>query len=301
MTKNKNSKTKSKFFSKIEPYSYLMPWFIGFIFFTGGPLIMSFLLSLTEWNLLGDPVFVGFDNYRTLFSENSSMMSTIKITLIYTAVNVFITIFASLGLAILLNFKVQLIGIFEVLYFLPAVVPAVVMAGIFSLMFNKELGVVNYLLSFVGISGPNWLNNSSWVWVVLGIASVFTYSTGQMMLIFNSSLKEVPLELYEAADIDGASGWQKFSKITIPSISPIILFNVVTATVNSFNTSFNLIYPLTGGGPGNATKVLSLSIYENAFHYFDMGTASTLAVVLFVIVAIVGALQFIISKDTVNY
>lgn len=285
----------------MEPYAYLMPWFIGFIFFTGGPLILSFLLSLTQWNLLGDPVFVGFDNYRTLFSANSSMMSTIKITLIYTAVNVFITIFASLGLAILLNFKVQLIGIFEILYFLPAVVPAVVMAGIFSLMFNKELGVINYLLSFVGISGPNWLNNSSWVWVVLGIASVFTYSTGQMMLIFNSSLKEVPIELYEAADIDGASGWQKFIKITIPSISPIILFNVVTATVNSFNTSFNLIYPLTGGGPGNATKVLSLSIYENAFHYFDMGTASTLAVVLFVIVAIVGALQFIISKDTVNY
>lgn len=301
MTKNKNSKNKSKFISKMEPYAYLMPWFIGFIFFTGGPLILSFLLSLTQWNLLGDPVFVGFDNYRTLFSANSSMMSTIKITLIYTAVNVFITIFASLGLAILLNFKVQLIGIFEILYFLPAVVPAVVMAGIFSLMFNKELGVINYLLSFVGISGPNWLNNSSWVWVVLGIASVFTYSTGQMMLIFNSSLKEVPIELYEAADIDGASGWQKFIKITIPSISPIILFNVVTATVNSFNTSFNLIYPLTGGGPGNATKVLSLSIYENAFHYFDMGTASTLAVVLFVIVAIVGALQFIISKDTVNY
>lgn len=301
MTKNKSSKTKSKFFSKIEPYAYLTPWFIGFIFFTGGPLILSFLLSLTEWNLLGDPVFVGFDNYRSLFSANSSMMSTIKITLIYTAVNVFITIFASLGLAILLNFKVQLIGIFEILYFLPAVVPAVVMAGIFSLMFNKELGVVNYLLSFIGINGPNWLNNSSWVWVVLGIASIFTYSTGQMMLIFNSSLKEVPLELYEAADIDGASGWQKFIKITIPSISPIILFNVVTATVNSFNTSFNLIYPLTGGGPGNATKVLSLAIYENAFHYFDMGTASTLAVVLFVIVAIVGILQFILSKDTVNY
>lgn len=282
-------------------YLYLSPWFIGFILFTGGPLIMSFLLSLTKWNLLGEPTFVGLDNYRTLFSGDSALYNTLKVTLLFTLVNVLITVTVSLFLAVLLNFEVRIIGLFQILYFLPAVVPSVVMASVFNLMFNKELGVINYLLSFLNIAGPNWLNDSSWVWVTVAIASVFTYSTGQMMLVFSSSLKEVPTELYEAADIDGATFWQKFINVTLPSISPILLFNTVVATVNSFNSSFNLIYPLTGGGPGNATKVLSLSIYENAFHLFDMGIASTMSVILFIIVAIITALQFKLSKDNVTY
>lgn len=293
--KNKKIKTNR------GAYSYLSPWFIGFVLFTGGPLIMSFLLSFTKWNLLGEPTFVGLDNYRTLFSENSALYSTLKVTLLFTLVNVLITVTVSLFLAVLLNFEVKIIGIFQILYFLPAVVPSVVMASVFNLMFNKELGVINYLLSFLNIAGPNWLNDSSWVWVTVAIASIFTYSTGQMMLVFSSSLKEVPTELYEAADIDGATFWQKFMNVTLPSISPILLFNTVVATVNSFNSSFNLIYPLTGGGPGNATKVLSLSIYENAFHFFDMGVASTLSVILFIIVAIITALQFKLSDENVTY
>lgn len=293
--KNKKIKTNR------GAYSYLSPWFIGFVLFTGGPLIISFLLSFTKWNLLGEPTFVGLDNYRTLFSGNSALYSTLKVTLLFTLVNVLITVTVSLFLAVLLNFEVKIIGIFQILYFLPAVVPSVVMASVFNLMFNKELGVINYLLSFLNIAGPNWLNDSSWVWVTVAIASIFTYSTGQMMLVFSSSLKEVPTELYEAADIDGATFWQKFMNVTLPSISPILLFNTVVATVNSFNSSFNLIYPLTGGGPGNATKVLSLSIYENAFHFFDMGVASTLSVILFIIVAIITALQFKLSDENVTY
>lgn len=285
----------------IKPYIYLSPWIIGFIFFTGGPLIVSILLSFTKWNLLGEPEFVGLENYKNLFSGNSLMLETIKITILFTFLNVSVTTISSLCLAILLNFKLKFIKIFEIIYFIPAVVPAVVMAGVFTLMFNKEMGVINYLLGLLGIQSVNWLNSGNMVWIVLAIASIFTYSTGQMMLIFNSSLKEVPIELYEASEIDGASTWVKFKNITLPSISPIILFNVVTATVNSFNTSFNLIYPLTGGGPGNATKVLSLAIYENAFHYFDMGIASTFAVILFIIVAFFGFLQFRLSRDSVNY
>jgi ABC-type sugar transport systems, permease components len=120
-------------------------------------------------------------------------------------------------------------------------------------------------------------------------------------LIFNSSLKEVPVELYEAADLDGANAWQRFRNVTLPSISPILLFNVVVATVNSFNGAFTLLYPLTGGGPGNATKVLSLQIYEKAFRQFDMGTASTLAFIMFIIVALISVLQFKLSDDKVNY
>lgn len=179
--------------------------------------------------------------------------------------------------------------------------PSVVMTSCFILMFNNQLGIVNYFLSTLGIIGPNWLGNANLVWVVVGIASVFTFSTGQMMLIFNSSLKEVPIELYEAAHLDGANAWHRFKNVTLPSISPILLFNTVVATVNSFNGAFTLLFPLTGGGPGNATKVLSLLIYEKAFKQFDMGTASTLAFIMFIIVAFISILQFKLSDDKVNY
>lgn len=294
-------KNKSSFVDSLGIYGFLSPWIIGFIFFTGGPILMSFLLSLTKWNLLGDPKFVGLENYRQLFSNGSDFLETLKITLLFTLLNVVVTVSASLFLAVLLNFKVKFIGVFQFLYFVPAVMPSVVMTSCFILMFNNQLGVVNYFLSLVGIDSINWLGNQNLVWVVVGIASIFTFSTGQMMLIFNSSLKEVPIELYEAADLDGANAWHRFINVTLPSISPILLFNVVVATVNSFNGAFTLLYPLTGGGPGNATKVLSLEIYEKAFRQFDMGTASTLAFIMFIIVALISILQFKLSEDKVNY
>lgn len=296
-----STKKKNKIIEKLGVYSFLSPWIIGFVLFTGGPILMSFLLSLTKWNLLGDPRFVGLENYRQLFNGTSDFFETLKITLLFTILNVAVTVSASLFLAVLLNFKVKLMGVFQFLYFVPAVMPSVVMTSCFILMFNNQLGIVNYFLSFVGIDSINWLGNQNLVWVVVGIASIFTFSTGQMMLIFNSSLKEVPVELYEAADLDGANALQRFWNVTLPSISPILLFNIVVATVNSFNGAFTLLYPLTGGGPGNATKVLSLEIYEKAFRQFDMGTASALAFILFVIVALISVLQFKLSEDKVNY
>lgn len=294
-------KNRQKLKDTLTAYGFLSPWFIGFIFFTGGPILLSFLLSLTKWNLLGDPKFVGLQNYQQLFSGNSDFFTTLKITFLFTLLNVIVTVGASLFLAVLLNFKVKLIGIFQFFYFVPAVMPSVVMTSCFILMFNNQLGVVNYFLSKIGIDGPNWLGNPQLVWVVVGIASIFTFSTGQMMLIFNSSLKEVPVELYEAAHLDGANAWQRFTNVTLPSISPILLFNTVVATVNSFNGAFTLLYPLTGGGPGNATKVLSLLIYDKAFKQFDMGTASTLAFIMFIIVALVSLIQFKLSDSKVNY
>lgn len=301
ISKGKQAKKRQSLKDTLTAYGFLSPWIIGFIFFTGGPILLSFLLSLTKWNLLGQPRFVGLANYQQLFSGSSDFLNTLKITFLFTLLNVFVTVSASLFLAVLLNFKVRFIGIFQFFYFVPAVMPSVVMTSCFILMFNNQLGIVNYFLSTVGITGPNWLGDANLVWVVVGIASVFTFSTGQMMLIFNSSLKEVPIELYEAAHLDGANAWQRFKNVTLPSISPILLFNTVVATVNSFNGAFTLLFPLTGGGPGNATKVLSLLIYEKAFKQFDMGTASTLAFIMFIIVAVISILQFKLSDDKVNY
>jgi len=283
-------------------YGFLSPWFIGFIFFTGGPIIASFVLSLTRWDLFGSPEFIGLANYRSLFSEGSQFFSSLRVTFIYTSISVIVSVISSLFLAVLLNFKVRFISIFRFLYFIPAVMPSVAMAAIFRLMLNQEMGIINHFLSSLGVStSPNWLNDLFWIWPTLAIVSIFTYSTGQMMMIFNSALKEVPQHLYEACDLEGANFFQRFIYVTLPSISPIILFNTVVATVNSFNTSFSVIYPLTGGGPGSETTVLSLSIYEYAFRLFDMGYASALAVILFIIVACVATIQFRISKKTVTY
>jgi multiple sugar transport system permease protein len=295
-------KGKTTWKENVAAYSFLSPWIIGLILFTGGPIIVSFLLSLSKWNLLGSPRFIGLENYIKMFSSDSDFMNSLKVTILFTIISVIVSVVAALFLAVLLNFQVKNLGIFQFFYFVPAVMPSVVMAFVFKLMFNKELGIVNYLLSFLGVTNaPNWLNDTFWIWPTLAFASIFTYSTGQMMLIFTSSLKEVPPELYEACDLDGANFIQRFIHVTLPSISPIILFNVVVATVSSFNSSFTLIYPLTNGGPNNATDVLSLSIYKNAFKLFDMGYASALAVILFIIVAVVAAIQFRMSKNWVHY
>ena len=285
----------------LTAYGFLSPWIIGFLFFTGGPIIVSFLLSLTEWNLLGEPTFVGLANYKELFDPSSTFFNTLKATLIFTVLNVGITVLWSLFLAVLLNFKLRFMRVFQFLFFVPAVMPSVVMASCFILMFNNELGIVNYILSYIGVQGPNWLGNTNLVWVVVGMMSIFTFSTGQMMLIFNSSLKEVPTELYEAADLDGANAWQRFVNVTLPSISPILLFNTIVATFNSFNGAFTIIYSLRGGGPGDVTKVLSLEIYEKAFKQFDMGMASTLAFILFLIVGAISIIQFKVGDKKVNY
>ena len=281
-------------------YGFLSPWFIGFIFFTGGPIIAAFILSLMRWDLLGSPEFIGFANFRTLFfGEHTQFWGTLRATFIYTILSVVVTIVASLLLAVLLNFKVKLMGIFRFVYFIPAVMPTVAMAAVFRLMLHNELGIINHFLR--NFDTPNWLNDTFWVWPTLAIVSIFTFSTGQMMMIFNAALKEVPQPLYEACDLEGANFFQRFIHVTLPSISPIILFNTVVATVNSFNASFTVIYPLTGGGPGAETSVLSLSIFQYAFRMFNMGYASAMAVILFIIVACIAAIQFKISKKTVTY
>ncbi|WP_125604970.1 carbohydrate ABC transporter permease [Lapidilactobacillus bayanensis] len=290
-------KIKTKF-SNLKAWTYLTPWIVGFVVFTGGPIIAGFLLSLTRWNMLGNPTFVGLDNYRSLFSKNSDFGNTIKITLIYTILAVGLSVITALFLAILLNMDVKHKAVFQFMYFVPSVMPSVVMAGILLLMFNKDLGVVNWFLSLLGIKGPNWMGSSGYIWVVIALASVFSYSTGQMMITFNTALKDVPTDRYEASALDGASSWQQFIHVTLPGISSILLFNTVVATVNSFNSSFSMLFPLTNGGPGTSTQVLSLAIYQKAFKEFDMGLASAMAVILFVLVAIIGIIEFrLMSKD----
>jgi len=286
----------------IVPYLYLLPWIIGFILFTGGPILAAIFLSFTKWDLLTSPIWIGLSNFTGMFSPGSDFWGILKVTLIFTVFSVIITMAWSLFMAILLNQKIYGVSPFSFFYFAPAVVPLIALTFIFQLIFSKELGIVNYLLSLIGVKeGPNWLMDYRLVlWVVITLC-IYTYFTGQMMLIFDSALKEVPKELYEAAEIDGANSLDKFFKVTFPAISPILLFNLVTATINSLNTSFTLIYPLTGGGPGEATQVISLDIYTNAFKNFRIGYASAEAVILFILVAMISILEFKFSSKWVYY
>ncbi len=286
----------------IVPYIYLSPWIIGFVLFSGGPIIAAILIGFTKWELISNPTWVGLSNFVRMFRVSSEFWGILRVTLIFTLFSVIVTVGWALFLALLLNQKTRGTGIFSFFYFIPAVVPLVALTFVFQLIFNKELGVANYLLYLIGIhNGPNWLMDSRWVlWTIIFIC-IYMYSTGQMMLIFDGALKDVSKELYEAAEIDGANSIDKFFKITLPAISPILFFNLVIATIGSLNLSFTLIYPLTGGGPGKLTQVISLDIYNNAFKNFRMGYACAEAIVLFIIVAIISLVQFRLSRKWVYY
>lgn len=295
-------KNKRNVRENITAYAFLSPWIIGFILFSGVPIIASFVLSLTKWDLISAPRFIGLGNFIAMFSAGSDFWNVLKVTLVFTVFSIIATLAWSFFLAMLLNFKLKGIGIFRFFFFVPAVMPSIALAFAFQLLYNKEIGVINYILYLFGINnGPNWLMDNHLVIPSIIFVCLYTYTTGQMMLIFDASLKEVPKELYEACAIDGASYFQKFYYVTLSYISPVILFNLVIATINAFNGSFSIIYPLTFGGPGDASRVISLAIYDSGFKTFRMGYASALATVAFIMVVAIALLQFKLSDKFVYY
>lgn len=297
-----SKKNKRNVRENITAYAFLSPWIIGFILFSGVPIIASFVLSLTRWDLISAPRFIGLGNFIAMFSAGSDFWNILKVTLVFTVFSIIATLTWSFFLAMLLNFKLKGVGIFRFFFFIPAVMPSIALAFAFQLLYNKEIGVINYILYLFGINnGPNWLMDNHLVIPSIIFVCLYTYTTGQMMLIFDASLKEVPKELYEACAIDGANYFQKFYYVTLSYISPVILFNLVIATINAFNGSFSIIYPLTFGGPGDASRVISLAIYDSGFKTFRMGYASALATVAFIMVVAIALLQFKLSDKFVYY
>lgn len=285
-------------------YLFVTPWAIGFLCFTLFPVIFMFATSLTNRKLNGLSKFIGFANYRNMF-KSETFWNSVKVTLMFTIIMVIITAIWAVMMAMLLNKKQKLNGIFQFCYFLPSVIPSVALAYAFRTLFGKEAGLLNALLSiFAGKSvAINWLYDHHTVYLVVFFITLFTYNTGQMMLIFRSGLSDVPAELYEACDLDGANAWDKFFHITLPMISPLVLFNAVNGCVSALNGSFALLYPLTGenGDPNGMTQVLSLLVYKEAFSSMKVGYACALSVALFVIAALFGALLFGVSKKFVYY
>ncbi len=278
-------------------YLLISPWIIGFLVFIAGPMLASVVISLTEWSLLRDPVFVGLDNYRNLFRD-SRFTQSLRVTARYTLISVPIKILLALIIAMLLDRIKYFRNALRTVFYLPSVVSGVAVVVLWIWMFNPEIGLINYLLGLVGIPGPRWLYDPNWALEALIIMSF--WGIGREIVIFLAALQGVPDRLREAAMIDGANSLQVIRNVTIPMISPAIFFNVVMDMISSFQV-FTDAYVATEGGPLGATRVTVLYLYQQAFQQLRMGYASAIAWILFFIILFFTLLVFKSSSLWVYY
>lgn len=296
---NKLKKENSyKLVSRKVPYLFILPWIIGFIVFTLGPLVFSLIMSFFDWPITSDPQFVGIDNYKNMFTDDPQFYKSLAITFKFAIIFVPLNLVTALILALLITQPVKGIKIFRTIFYLPAVVSGVAISIIWGWIFNSEYGILNYLLSLIGIEGPRWLVDPKWAILTIVIASA--WGVGTMMLIFYTDIKGIPPELYEAAAIDGANPLRQFISITIPCITPTILFNVITSVIAALQ-QLTLVLLLTGGGPLKSTYFYGLYVFNNAFKHHELGYASANAWFMFIIILLLTLLIFKSSSAWVFY
>ncbi|GLC90363.1 carbohydrate ABC transporter permease [Lysinibacillus piscis] len=284
--------------NKKVPYLFILPWIIGFLVFTLGPLIFSLIMSFFDWPITSSPTFVGIENYKTMFTNDPQFYKSLEITLKFAAVFVPLNLVIALILALLITQPLKGIKMFRTIFYLPAVVSGVAISIIWGWIFNSEYGILNYILSLIGIEGPQWLVDPKWAILTIVIASA--WGVGTMMLIFYTDIKGIPQELYEAAAIDGAGLFRQFFSITIPCITPTILFNVITSVIAALQ-QLALVLLLTGGGPLKSTYFYGLYVYNNAFKHHELGYASANAWLMFIVILILTMVIFKSSSTWVFY
>jgi multiple sugar transport system permease protein len=281
----------------IMGYVFISPWLLGLIVFLIGPIVASLYLSFTQYKPGLTPVWVGLSNYARMFGDDLFYHS-LRVTTVYTVLSVPIGLVTALGLAVLLNQGVRGLRFFRTAFYLPSLISGVAVAIVFSWFFNKQFGVINFFLGLFGINGPNWLGDPDWTLPAFVLMSL--WGIGGTVVIFIAALQGVPVELYEAAELDGATSWRRFINITLPLISPVILFSLITGVIATFQT-FAVSYIMTGGGPANASLFYLLYLYRNAFSWFEMGYASALAWFLFLIILICTVIMLRTSDMWVYY
>lgn len=295
---NVKNKKKKKDISWLIPYLFISPWLLGFFAFTLGPLILSLYMSFHDWPVIGEATFVGFKNYIDMFTTDTQFFKSIGITIRFALVFVPLNMIIALILAVMISKDVKGIPLFRVIFYIPSVVSGVAVAIIWGWILDSNNGILNYLLSLVGIDGPLWLKDPKWAIIAIIIAS--GWGVGNMMLIFYTDIKGIPRSYYEAAVIDGASPWKQFINITLPIITPTILFNLITSTITALQ-QLTLVILLTGGGPLKSTYFYGLYVYENAFKHHKLGYASANAWVMFVVILSLTAIIFKSSSSWVFY
>lgn len=278
-------------------YAALIPYLAGFLIFVAGPLAYSLWLSFTQYNILQPPVPVGLENYAALF-EDPLMWKSLQNTAVYSLVSVPLQVVLGYALALMLNQKVQGLSAWRTIYYVPAVVPIVASAYLFSYLFNVDTGLVNLLLKMVKITGPNWFGSPDWALRTFIIMNLWVSGGG--MIVYLAALQGVPTALYDAAKIDGANGWQRLWAVTVPMTSPALLFMFMIGIIGSFQV-FTSVFIITSGGPVNATLMYVLYLYRHGWSYLQMGYASALAWVLFAIIFGLTYLSLRVSGRLVHY
>lgn len=280
--------------------SFIMPNFAGFLVFVLIPVMFSLVLSFMHWDGFNPMKFIALENFRAILKD-SIFRSSIARTFVYALANVVLTMFASLGLAVLLNKKINAKEFFRSALYFPSVASVISIAVVWQLLFMKnspitgDPGPINVFLQFIGISNPpGWFTSTKWALPGVIIVSVWR-SMGYYMIVYLAALQDIPRELQEAASIDGATGVQYFWRIALPMLLPATFFVVLMLTIGSFK-SFDIIFALTEGGPGVSTTLISNYIYNNAFQYFYYGRASAAAIILFFIVGAITWFQFRMEK-----
>ncbi|MCC6628195.1 MAG: sugar ABC transporter permease [Chloroflexi bacterium] len=286
----------------IEGYLYIAPWLLGFSVFTIFPVVFSLYLSFTSYNVLvWPPPFVGLANFEEAFFKDRLFWPSLWRTVYFALLIVPLGIIGSLGAALLLNQGYKGTTIFRTLYYLPTITPIIASALLWIWIFQPSIGVMNYLLSLVGINpGPGWLQSTVWAIPSVAIIAMWGSVGGSRMIVFLAGLQGVSKELHEASEIDGANAWQRFWNITLPMISPTMFFNLIISVIAALSV-FSIAYIATGGGPAYATYFYVYYLFNNAFQFSRMGYASALAWIFLVVVLALTVLQFTASKYWVFY
>lgn len=282
-------------------YLFISPFLIGFIIFLLGPMMFSFIGSFTDYNLTSKMSFIGLENFKKIAFKDDLFFLSLKNTIFYVVLGVPLTIAASLFFSILLNRQIKGISIYRTIFYLPAILSGVAVYVLWMQLLSPSSGLINTLLALVGIKGPAWLQDPNWTKPSLLIMKV--WSSGGSMLLYLATLQNVPRTLYESAALDGAGALRRFQSITLPLITPIIFYDLVTSTIGSFQI-FQEAYVMTdngSGGPGNSLLFYNLHMWNKAFVEFDMGYAMAMSMLLFVLVILLTLVNLKLSKKWVFY
>ncbi len=277
---------------------FASPWILGFLIWTVYPLVSSFYYSFTRYDLLRPPVFIGLQNYREIFFTDPHFKVVIPNTLFYVGLSVPLSVLTAFLVAVLLNTKIYGRPFFRTIFFFPAIIPITVITMVWGFLLNPQFGAINAVLRYLELPIIPFL--SSPLYAKPSLIMINMWASGYSMVLFLAALQDVPRELYEAATVDGANSTHKFWYITIPMVSPVILFNLVTGFIGGFQ-DFSLPWLLTGGGPNESTEFYALHLFRNAFRFLRMGKASAMAWLLFILIIIFTYLLFKSSARWVYY
>jgi multiple sugar transport system permease protein len=281
-------------------YLFLLPWFVGMVLITIGPIAASLGLAFTDYSIMSAPNWVGFANFATMFTSDQRFLGSVRTTLVYVGISVPLVLVWGLVLALVLNQGLKFLPLFRAIFYIPSLLgSSVAVAILWSYVFRKD-GLVNLALRSFGIQGPSYIGDPSWALYTLVVLHLWAFGSG--MIIFLAGLRQIPSELYEAAELDGAGAWARFWRITLPLLTPVLFFNGVLGLIGGFQ-AFTSAFVIShgSGGPADATLLYQVYLYQRGFVNLNMGYACAMAWVLLTVIALCTGFLFWTSKFWVFY